>query len=212
MIIMAIRDISGQHPSGSAPSGASEKNINPEVGSDGVRLIAPKDNRKLLPLQQALNSRETSIGEREIRTLIQALNSSVEQSDLTPLMSWFEQHKVEEILPQNLMPADKKRSKNTPLKQRNIEKIHEANIAQLAMQLIRYHLKPRTQKDASGTTSASAKVSPALENISRRKDNKNSDGDSNFIANSANTGLKTVDRKEVEEGLDSIRITPRRLN
>lgn len=194
--------------SSSEPSGAKKEK---QTGTDGLRLVEQRDSHKLLPLPKAIHFGQTPLSKRQIRSLVDAWSKSVEKKDIKLLLEWFSQHEVREISPQKLISSDGDRSEGMPLRQRNIQQVHGEKINQLAMQLIQYHLRPQTHKDASGTSSASARINPARINQSRRKvTKKGGDGDSNFISDSANTGPQTVERREIEEGMDSMRENPDR--
>ena len=205
---MAVNTIDGLS-SGSPSSKPADHKAGTKAGTDGVRQIESRDSHKLLPLPQAIHSEQTPLSKRQIQSLVAAWSKSVEQKDIKPLLEWFEEHKVREISPQKLISSEGDRTRGTPLRERSIQQVHGDKINQLAMQLIRYHLKPQSHKDASGTSSASARINPALVNRSRRKTNKKGgDGDSNFISDSANTGPQAVERREIEEGMDSVRENP----
>ena len=206
---MSVNRIDGLPLPGNSPSGDTDGKTQKKTGTDGIRLIEPSDNHKLLPLPKAIHSEQTPLNKRQVRSLVAAWNKSVEQKDMKALLEWFNQHKVREVSPQNLISSEGDRTRGTPLRERNVQQVHGEKINQVAMQLIQYHLRPQSNKDASGTSTASARINPALVNRSRRKANKKGgDGDSNFISDSADTGSQTVERKEIEEGMDSVRENP----
>lgn len=206
---MSVNTIDGLPQPGSSSSESSGAKKGKKAGSDGVRQIELRDSLKLLPLPKAIHSEQTPLSKRQICSLVAAWNQSVEQKDIKPLLEWFNQHKVREVSPQKLISSDGNRTKGTPLRERNVQQVHGERISQLAMQLIQYHLRPQSHKDVSGTSSASARINPALINRSRRKTSKKGGGgDSNFISDSANTESQAVERREIEEGMDSVRENP----
>ena len=203
---MSVNTIDGLPQPGSSSSEPSGVQKGKKTTTDGVRQVELLDSHKLLPLPKAIHSDQTPLSKRQICSLVAAWNKSVEQKDIKPLLEWFNQHKVREVSPQKLISSEGNRTKGTPLRERNVQQVYGERINQLAMQLIQYHLRPQSHKDASGTSSASARINPALINRSRRKTTKKGgNGDSNFISDSANTGVQTVERREIEEGMDSVR-------
>ena len=207
---MPIGDISSQPASGkSAGKNADKKSA--KKGSDGIHQITQQEARKLLPLQQVLNAQQTPLSKRAIRSLMAAYQESVQTSDPAPLLEWFATHKVKEVSSGNLIPHQGMKQKGTPLKERSVQQVHTEKIAHLAMHLIRYHLSSQSSKESA--TSASARISPALVNRSRRKNARKTKGgsSSNFVSEQENTVLQTVERKEIDEGLDSLRENPRSL-
>ena len=206
---MSIDNIDGLPQPGSPSSKSSGAKQKKKTATDGVRQVELQESHKLLPLPKAIHTEQTPLSKRQIRSLVAAWNKSVEQKDLKPLLEWFNQHNVREVSPQKLISSEGRRTEGTPLRERNVQQVHGEKIGQLAMQLIQYHLRPQTHKNASGTSSASARINPALVNRSRRKAiKKGGDGDSNFISDSANTGPQAVERREIEEGMDSARENP----
>ena len=208
---MGVKTIDGL-PSGSPSSKPSDRKTGSTTGSNGARQIESRDSHKLLPLPKAIHTEQTPLSKRQIRSLVAAWSKSVEQKDIKPLLEWFNQHKVREISPQKLISNEGNHTSGTPLRERSVQQVHGDKINQVAMQLIQHHLRPQSHKDASGTSSASARINPALVNRSRRKTNRKAgDGDSNFISDSANAGPQTVERREIEEGMDSVRENPNSL-
>lgn len=206
---MSVNTIDGVPASGSPSSRPSGRRADKSTGTDGVRQIESRESHKLLPLPKAIHSEQTPLSKRQIRSLVAAWSQSVEKNDLKPLMEWFNQHKVREVSPERLISSEANRTSGTPLRERNVQQVHGDKINQVAMQLIQNHLRPQSHKDASGTSSASARISPALINRSRRKaGKKGGDGDSNFISDNADTGAQAVERREIEEGMDSTRENP----
>ena len=206
---MVANRIDGLPSSGSSSSKPSGQKAETAAGNDGIRQIESRDSHKLLPLPEAIHSEQTPLSKRQIRSLVAAWSKSVEQKDIKPLLEWFNEHQVREVTPEKQISREGKRASGTPLRERNVQQIHSDKINQVAMQLIQNHLRPQNQKDASGTLSTSARISPALINRSRRKANKKgSGGDSNFISGNADTGDRSVERREIEEGMDSTRENP----
>lgn len=202
---MLIENIPDNSSSGTGTGKTKENKVAKKSGSDGIHQITLNEARKLLPLQQALNARQTPLSKRAIRSLMAAYQESVQKSNPKPLLDWFAAHKVEEVSSENLIPQSKSQPKGTPLKERSVQQVHSDRIAHLAMHLIRYHLFSQGSKEAA--TSASARISPALVNRSRRKNARKTKGgnESNFVSEQENSTLQSVDRKEIDEGLDSLR-------
>lgn len=206
---MAVKTTDGVPSSGSPSSSPPDQSAGTAAGTDGIRQIGLSDSHKLLPLPEAIHAGQTPLNKRQISSLVSAWSKSVEQKDIKPLLEWFNEHHVREVSPEKLMSSEGIRTKGTPLRERNIQQVYDDKINQVAMQLIQNHLRPQSHKDASGTSSASARISPALINRSRRKaSRKGGGGDSNFISDNADTGALSVERKEIEEGMDSTRENP----
>ena len=180
-----------------------------QSGSDGIRQIKHSHDRKLLPLSEAINKEQTRLFERDIRSFVQAYSLSVKKSDPKPLMDWLNRHKVTEVNVERAIPTGP-RGKSTSLRNRSVYLIKEETMKTVAEQFIKNHIRAQSMKDASGNSGASAKVAPVMASKRRRKSGKktSADGDSGYISDRENVAPDSIDQREIEEGLDSIRNTP----